>query len=228
MTPSTQTPVSQTTPIRILLLDDHTLLRESLVRMLEPDRTLNVVGHCSTVAQACDLLATTPADLILLDYDLGHETGTDLLQFLQAAAHPARVLMLTAGMMPSATVAAFTAGVAGVVLKQSGTSQLIEAIHTVAAGGSWWGAANLRSALAGAHEAPESRHATRELTKRQRLVLRGILDGLSNKEIAANLEVSETAIKASIQELFTKAGVRTRSQLVRVALERFSTTWLQQ
>jgi DNA-binding NarL/FixJ family response regulator len=57
-------------------------------------------------------------------------------------------------------------------------------------------------------------------------VLRGILDGLANKEIAANLDASETSIKASIQELFAKGGVRTRSQLVRVALERFSATWL--
>jgi DNA-binding NarL/FixJ family response regulator len=65
------------------------------------------------------------------------------------------------------------------------------------------------------------------LTDRQRLVLRSILNGLSNKEIAAQLGMSETSVKASIQDLFSKAGVRSRSQLVRVAIERFSTEWLE-
>ncbi len=218
----------QTARIRILLLDDHTLLRESLVRLLESEASLHVVGHCATLAEARGLLIRTPVDLILLDYDLGRENGTDLLQFLQATKNPARVLMLTAGMMPSATADAFTSGVAGIVLKQSGTSQLIEAIHHVANGGTWWSAANLRTAIAGPHESSDPRPSTRELTPRQRLVLRGILDGLSNKEIAANLDVSETSIKASVQELFAKAGVRTRGQLVRVTIERFSTAWLSQ
>jgi two-component system nitrate/nitrite response regulator NarL len=68
----------------------------------------------------------------------------------------------------------------------------------------------------------------RSLTDRQRQVLRSILDGLTNKEIAARLEVSETSVKASIQELFSKAGVRTRSQLVRVAIERYSLEWLKE
>ena len=62
----------------------------------------------------------------------------------------------------------------------------------------------------------------------QRLVLRSILDGLTNKEIAARIEVSETSVKASIQELFSKAGVRTRGQLVRVAIERYSLEWLKE
>ena len=66
------------------------------------------------------------------------------------------------------------------------------------------------------------------MTDRQRLVLRSILNGLSNKEIAAQLGMSETSVKVSIQDLFSKAGVRSRSQLVRVAIERFSTEWLQE
>jgi DNA-binding NarL/FixJ family response regulator len=68
----------------------------------------------------------------------------------------------------------------------------------------------------------------RSLTDRQRQVLRSILDGLTNKEIAARIEVSETSVKASIQELFSKAGVKTRSQLVRVAIERYSLEWLKE
>ncbi len=204
---------------RILLIDDHTLLRESLVRFLAEEPSLAVAAHCATMPEARAILRTNPIDLILLDYDLGPEPGTDLLHFLRATANPARVLMLTAGMNPSATLTALNLGAAGVVLKQTGTRDLLDAIRAVVSGGAWWPPETLPPAP----QKPEPR----TLTERQRLVLRAILDGLSNKEIAARLEVSETAIKASIQELFAKAGVRTRSQLVRAALERYPTTWLQ-
>jgi len=203
---------------RILLIDDHTLLRESLVRFLAEAPSLVVAGHCATIPEARAILKDTSIDLILLDYDLGPEPGTDLLHFLRLTANPARVLMLTAGMNPSATLTALSLGAAGIVLKQTGTRDLLEAIRTVVSGGAWWPPETLPTA--------PQKVPPRTLTERQRQVLRAILDGLSNKEIAARLEVSETAIKASIQELFAKAGVRTRSQLVRAALERYPTTWL--
>ncbi len=202
----------------LLLIDDHTLLRESLVRFLAEEPTLVVAGHCATIPEARAILKEAPIDLILLDYDLGSESGTDLLHFLRLTTNPARVLMLTAGMSPSSTLTALNLGAAGIVLKQTGTRDLLNAIRTVVAGGAWWPPETLRPAP----QIPEPR----TLTERQRQVLHAILDGLSNKEIAARLEVSETAIKASIQELFAKAGVRTRSQLVRAALERYPTTWL--
>jgi len=212
--------------IRILLIDDHTLLREGLVRLLEADPGVAVVGDCASVAEAKRILEGTEIDLILLDFDLGEETGEAMLKHLQDRGNPVRVLMLTAGMVPAATLQAIQNGVAGVVLKQSGTRHLLEAIHRVAKGETWWTSETLRTAV-GTRAAQEPvREAARELTARQRLVLRGILDGLTNKEIAAQLEASETSVKASIQELFTKAGVRTRGQLVRITLERFSATWL--
>jgi DNA-binding NarL/FixJ family response regulator len=213
--------------IRILLIDDHTLLREGLVRLLAAESTLEVAGHCATIAEARELLALTPVDLILLDYDLGGQTGDALFPHLEALPNRPRVLMLTAGMLPSSTLNAIQNGVAGILLKQSGTRQLLEAIQRVAQGETWWSSETLRSAVGPSARPDPPRELARELTQRQRLVLRGILDGLTNKEIAANLEASETSIKASIQELFTKAGVRTRGQLVRVTLERFSATWLQ-
>jgi len=210
----------------ILLVDDHTLLREGLVRLLEAEPTLHVVGHCSTVSEARQLLEATPVHLILLDYDLGPETGDALLQSLRETGNPARVIILTAGMLPSATLNAIQNGVAGVILKQSGTRQLLEAIARVTRGETWWSSDILRSATNRDTTRTQSAEPARELTQRQHRVLRGILDGLSNKEIATQLDSSETSIKASIQELFTKAGVRTRGQLVRVTLERFSSTWL--
>jgi two-component system nitrate/nitrite response regulator NarL len=213
--------------VHILLIDDHALFRESLVRLLAVEAGLSVVGHCATIAEARRIMSATSVDVVLLDYDLGEESGTDLLKYLHQTESKARVLVLTAGMRASATLTALDSGAAGVILKHSGTRQLLEAINRVAQGETWWDTALLRAALTDAKDKTDILAKARELTDRQRVVLRCILDGLSNKEIAAQLRTSETLVKATIQELFNKAGVRTRSQLVRVAIERFSAEWLQ-
>ena len=213
-------------PVRILLVDDHALFRESLVRLLESESDFGVVGHCATIAQARQILSSMPVDVILLDYDLGEEFGTDLLQELHVRESSVRVLMVTAGMRQSVTLRTLNTGVAGVIFKHSGPGQLIDAIRSVAKGGTWLDDGIMRSLIADSNERKESESRVRSLSERQHQVLRSILDGLANKEIAAKLQVSETSIKATIQELFNKAGVRTRSQLVRIAIEKYSTDWL--
>jgi DNA-binding NarL/FixJ family response regulator len=90
----------------------------------------------------------------------------------------------------------------------------------------WLADDSFHSLLAGGRSRTEDQGRTRPLTTRQSEVLRGILDGQTNKEIAWNLKTSETSVKAVIQELFQKAGVRTRSQLVRIAIEKHSWDWL--
>jgi DNA-binding NarL/FixJ family response regulator len=213
--------------IRILLIDDHMLFRESLVRLLETERDFEVVARCSTVAEGRQALLAMPVDVVLLDYDLGDEIGTDLLARLGFKGSDTKVIMVTAGMGAGATLNCVDAGVTGIVLKHSDPRFLIEAIHRVSGGETWWDPGILHSAAAGKDEG-RSPTNVRSLTDRQRLVLRSILDGLTNKEIAARMQVSETSVKASIQELFSKAGVRTRSQLVRVAIERYSLEWLKE
>jgi two-component system nitrate/nitrite response regulator NarL len=214
------------TRVRILLIDDHALFRESLVRLLESEPDFQAVSHCATIAEARQILSSSTVDVILLDYDLGEEFGTDLLQELRIRQDTARVLMVTAGMRDSVTLNALSKGVAGVIFKHSGPSHLIDAIKRVAKGETWLDKGIMRSMTAGSGERFELEPSARSLSERQHQVLRSILDGLANKEIAAKLQVSETSIKATIQELFNKAGVRTRSQLVRIAIEKYSTDWL--
>jgi two-component system nitrate/nitrite response regulator NarL len=193
---------------------------------LESESDFKAVSHCATIAEARQILSSTPIDVILLDYDLGEEFGTDLLQELRIRQDTVRVLMVTAGMRDSVTLNALSKGVAGVIFKHSGPSQLIDAIKRVAKGETWLDKGIMRSMIAGSSERLELEQSARSLSERQHQVLRSILDGLANKEIAAKLQVSETSIKATIQELFNKAGVRTRSQLVRIAIEKYSTDWL--
>jgi two-component system nitrate/nitrite response regulator NarL len=212
--------------IRILMVDDHSLFREGLSRLLEATADFRIVGQCATVSEAVSALSATPADVVLLDYDLGDEQGYGLLVDLRNRHSTAKVLMVTAGMTDSATQQIMEAGASGVFFKHSGPDQLVAAIHRVANNEIWLDTAAVRSLVAARNTATDRMENTRPLTSRQREVLRGILDGLANKEIAWKLDASESSIKAVIQELFRKAGVRTRSQLVRIAIEKHSSDWL--
>lgn len=213
---------------RILTVDDHNLFREGLTRLLEASPGLRVVGQCTTGKEAVALLARTQANVVLLDYDLGDERGSSLIAELKNCRHEVKILMVTAGMTGAATLQAMEAGACGVFLKQSNPEQLVEAIHRITNNEIWLDSEAVRSLLSARSAKTELVEQQRSLTSRQREVLRGILDGLTNKEIAWNLKVSESSIKAVIQELFHKAGVRTRSQLVRIAIEKHTTDWLKQ
>jgi two-component system, NarL family, nitrate/nitrite response regulator NarL len=214
------------TPIRIVAVDDHAMFRESLVRLLETVPTFTVLAHCSTLQEAALILPNIHPDVVLLDYDLGTEVGTDLLTTLRRLDSNAKVLIVTGGMRPSVTIRALEAGVSGLILKQSNPHQLVDAIRRVAAGETWWDTGVLHQLGALAAEGEPQKQNVRTLTERQQTVLKGILDGLTNKEIAFQIGVSETSVKSTIQELFSKAGVRTRGQLVRVAIETYSSEWL--
>jgi DNA-binding NarL/FixJ family response regulator len=215
-----------TNPTRILLVDDHSLFRESLFRLLESEPEFSVVAHCAATADAISILEKEPIDVLLLDYDLGEERGTELLRRLHSVSHPAKVLMVTAGMSDRITMDVLQGGVAGIILKHSSPAQLVQAIRKVAQGEMWLEGTLLRTVVSGVKEQLTGPPSARPLTSRQHDVLSGILDGLTNKEIAWNLKVSESSIKAVVQELFHKAGVRTRSQLVRIAIEKHGSDWL--
>jgi two-component system nitrate/nitrite response regulator NarL len=212
--------------IRILMVDDHSLFRESLSRFLEADPAFLVVGQCGTASEAIAAYSETPTDVILLDYDLGEEQGTRLLPELKSHLGEARVLMVTAGMSDTIALQAMEAGASGVFLKHSSLDQLVTAIRQVVKGEIWLDTGVARSLFGERSTRRDRFERMQPLTSRQSEVLRGILDGLTNKEIAWNLKVSESSVKAAIQELFHKAGVRTRSQLVRIAIEKHSSDWL--
>lgn len=212
--------------IYILMVDDHSLFREGLSRLLESSPDIRVVGQCATAADAISTLSNTPTDVVLLDYDLGEEQGSSLLVELKNKHRELKVLMVTAGMTDDATLRVMEAGASGIFMKHSKPDQLVAAIHQVARGEIWLDTGALRALVAAKHDQTERMEHTRSLTPRQSEVIRGILDGLTNKEIAWNLKTSESSVKAVIQELFHKAGVRTRSQLVRIAIEKHSADWL--
>jgi DNA-binding NarL/FixJ family response regulator len=208
-------------PIRLLLVDDHSLFRESLARLLESEAGFQMLGSCATVADALSLIERNPLDVVLLDFDLGRETGNFFLPAARAAGFQGKVLLVTAGMSEADSAQALKLGASGIFEKRDSPLALAQAIRIVAAGGTWLNRSLVQTIMRQVDQ-PESNKEDRPLTERERQVLQGVYEGLTNKEIAQQLSASESAIKSSLQQLFAKCGVRTRSQLVRVALERSS------
>ncbi len=210
---------------QLLLLDDHTLFRVMLYRLLETEPDFHVVAHCSTTPEALQALAREPIHMVLLDYDLGkRETGFQFIRQARESGYTGRIFLVTAGMGDADYVAALGQGVCGIFLKVSPPEMLIEAIHKVMAGETWIDPRCIQ-ALVQAVAAEGSQTRRSELTERERQVLKGVFAGFGNKEIAASLNISEASVKSALQQLFLKTGVRTRSQLVRVALEEYGAVW---
>jgi len=204
--------------VRILLLDDHALFREGLSRLVESEADLEMTAHCATLAEATELLRQKPIDLVLLDYDLGKENGFEFIARARKIGFAGRLLIVTAGMGDAECVQAVRLGVGGIFLKHSSPALLAQAIRKVMAGETWLDQSSIQ-ALVEATKRRETPDPRRPFTDRENQVLQGVFEGLSNKEIGARLEVSESSVKAALQQLFQKTGVRTRSQLVRIALE---------
>lgn len=209
---------------RLLLLDDHTLFRAMLSRLLGTDSDFQVVADCSSIPEALKILAREPIDLVLLDFDLGkRETGFQFIQQARTAGYASRIFIVTAGMSDADYVTALGLGICGLFLKHSSPELLVEAIHKVMAGQTWIDQRCIQG-LANAIANPSAAPRQNELTDREKQVLKGVFTGLSNKEISTQLSISEASVKSALQQLFTKTGVRTRSQLVRVALEEYGNT----
>ena len=209
----------------LLLLDDHTLFRVMLSRLLETESGIRVVSQCSSIEEALEALGRHHIELVLLDYDLGsRETGLQFIRRAREAGYSRRIFIVTAGMNDADYVRALGLGVCGIFLKHSSPELLTEAIHKVIAGETWIDQRCVQG-LVKAIETEGRRSRKNQLSEREREVLKGVFTGLSNKEIGNQLNISEASVKSALQQLFIKTGVRTRSQLVRVALEEYGTTW---
>jgi DNA-binding NarL/FixJ family response regulator len=210
--------------IRLLLVDDHSLFRESLSRLLDSEPDFTVAANCATTEEALESLAAHTIDLLLLDYDLGEENGLDFIRRVRTAGYTGRIFIVTAGMADAESVRALSLGVCGIFLKHSSPELLSEAIRKVMAGETWIDQRCIQS-LVRAVDGSEHHEHRKQLTERESSVLKEVFEGLSNKEIAAKLNISEASVKSALQQLFVKTGVRTRSQLVRVALEEHASLW---
>jgi len=203
----------------ILLIDDHALFRDSVARFLDAESGLRVVGGCASVEDAKKFLLREKVDLVLLDFDLGEHDGNDFMHIAESIGFRGRILLVTAGVDDASAASLLNRGISGVFLKNDPPAVLLEAIREVLAGKVWFEQNYLQKIIS--RPAEKELPHTRKLTEREQQVLRGVFEGLANKQIADRMQVSESSVKATLQQLFEKAGVRTRSQLVRIALEQY-------
>jgi len=206
-------PLQQKTAI--LLVDDHALFRESVARLLAAEPDFSVIAHCKSVEEALDALRKTAVDIVLLDFDLGQRDGGEFMRLATQQGFSGKVLVVTAGVDKDQAAQLIHSGISGIFMKHDSAALLIEGIRGVLAGRVWFDRKLLQEAVAGPFHESEGT----QFTERERQVLSCIFEGLANKEIADKIGASESSVKATLQQLFSKTGVRTRSQLVRIALE---------
>jgi two-component system nitrate/nitrite response regulator NarL len=199
--------------LRLVLVDQRALFRESLARLLASEQDLEIVAECGTPQEAFAAPGGTDADVFLVDIAVARE----FMGYARKAGYGGKALVVAKEIDPRTSAILLSAGAAGIFLESDCSARLIQAVRFVATGEVWVDQ-KIIQLLADRYPQHDD-HWAEALTPREQTVLRGIVDGLSNRKIGDRTGVSESTIKATLQHLFNKAGVRTRSQLVRIVLE---------
>jgi two-component system, NarL family, nitrate/nitrite response regulator NarL len=205
--------------INLLLVDDHAMFRQGLARVLEKEPGFKIVGQCASAAEALSELPRSGATMILLDVDLGAERALDFIVAARKQGFEGHILVVTAGVSGQEAVQVVQAGVAGILHKHQSTEVLCAAVRQVASGEVYLEKAYLPSLFRTVDRTRTQKQST--LTDRDKTVLRFIFQGLTNREISTRLQISESGAKSAVRQLFDKLAVRTRAQLVKVALEQY-------
>ncbi len=195
------------------------MFRQGLARVLEKEPGLKVVGQFASGADALRALPSSGASMVLLDVDLGQERAFDFVMESRRRGFEGQILVVTAGVTGREAVQLVQAGVAGIVHKHHSIEMLCSTIFQIAAGEIYLEKEYLTPLYRSADRTKEEDRP--RLTERDKAILRFIFQGLSNREIGTRLEISESAVKSSLRQVFNKLGVRTRAQVVKIALEQY-------
>ncbi|MFE9688746.1 response regulator [Micromonospora sp. NPDC005806] len=200
--------------IRLLIADDHPVVRDGIRGMFAGDPEFEVLGEAGDGAQAVALARVLNPDVILMDLRMPRMDGVAAIKELARLGIAARVLVLTTYDTDRDVVPAIEAGATGYVLKDTGREELIHAVRTAARGEAVL-SPSVATRLLGQVRAPADPLSARELE-----VLRLIADGATNREAAARLFISEATVKSHVLHIYTKLGVNDRAAAVAVAFRR--------
>lgn len=207
-------------PIRVVLIEDDELTRLGLRTQIGKDPSLKVAGEAANRGDALKVVREAQPDIVLLDLNLGEESGLELLPELLAAAPSARVIVVTGVSDLEAHQSAISRGASGLVLKQDAVSQVTRAVKQVYGGDVWFNRSLMlrvinQMAREGALKEPDPEAAKIEtLTTREREVIDLVGEGLKNKALAERLFISETTVRHHLTSIFAKLGVSDRLGLV--------------
>jgi DNA-binding NarL/FixJ family response regulator len=210
------------TPSRVLLVDDHEIVRQGLRSILEERPELTIVGEAATVAEAIERARELTPDTIVMDLRLPDGDGVEACREIRAERPETRVLILTSHADQQALVSAVLAGAAGFLLKTLDAAKTQNAVVAVSRGESLLDAAHVAELVerfTTAHPDPTDDQIS-TLTRRESRILNLIADGLTNNEIANQLDLSPKTVKNYVSAIYSKVEVRNRAEAARLVAER--------
>jgi len=207
-------------PIRILIADDHEVVRIGLASLLDGQPGLQVVAQAESGDEAVRLARRHRPDVVVMDIRMPNGSGIDACRTITSEMEGMPVIMLTSHADSEALFDAIDAGASGYVLKRIGTTELIDAVRTVAAGGSLLDSTMTRRVLDRLRNASrvEEAGAFSELTDQERRVLAIIADGSSNREIAERMGLAEKTVRNYVSSILAKLALASRSQAAAYAI----------
>ena len=205
--------MEKTSKIRVLIVDDHPVVRMGLRLIEELSPTIKVVGQAASGAEALREAAKLHPDVVLLDYRLPDLSGHDVCKQLKAAHPELQVLFLTSYAVEESTRAALEAGADGYLLKENDAQKIVDAIHAIRQGGMVIDPAIARAAITGwAADKGPTANPMDSLSEQERRVLAELATGKPDKEIAEALQLQAKTVRNYLAQVYRKLGVRSRTE----------------
>ncbi len=218
----TVNPIAPTTssPVRVLIVDDHELARAGIAAVLMREPGIEVVGEAGDGAAALDFVSRHPVDLVMMDMQMPGMDGIEATRRIKALRPAIRVIMVTVQAKPEVLMDALRAGVAGYLLKDASRREIIGAVRQVLRGEAFLNPDLVMQTLRRlAATAPDDETPVEPLTAREQQVLRLLMQGKTNREIARELIISPGTVKVHVEHIIAKLGVSDRTQAAVRALE---------
>jgi two-component system nitrate/nitrite response regulator NarL len=205
--------------VSIVVADDHPVVLRGLVTLLNEDKTFSIIARCTDGSEAIAAIRTHKPDLALLDMNMPGLHGLQILKAVVAETLATRIIFLAASLSDREIVAATAGGAYGIILKESAPDTLIRCLHAVAAGQIWLPADLVDGALERTmeHRAKIAR-VEKLLTRREIEVMLSVSDGLSNKEVGSQLNITEGTVKIHLHSIYHKVDVSNRTSLANFAI----------
>jgi DNA-binding NarL/FixJ family response regulator len=203
--------MTQSTPIRVLIVEDHQIVADGLTALLNDQADMSVVGNVASVAESAAAAAELMPDVVLLDFRLNDGTGADAAAAIRRVAPQSKHIFLTREDSDVARFAALESGASGFIHKSKAAGEVVSAIRTVASGGTLITPSSIATLLNRRRHSETQRES---LTAREKEVLRLMADGQSSRDIASQLGISYATVRTHIRSLGAKLGVHSKVQAI--------------